>query len=72
MGIEVFVYSIREVDSIGQVLSDRQVTGQSCQGVLRDLKSVTQGTERIEVYNGEGEKAGAIGVDYWRQRLRRK
>ena len=72
MGLEVFAYSIREVDSVGRVLSDRQVTGESYQCVLRDLQSVATGTECIEVYNGEGEKAGAIGVDYWRQRLRRK
>ncbi len=68
----MFVYSIRQLDSAGQVLSDRQVTGQSYQEVLRNLKSVTSGTEGIEVYNGEGEKAGAIGVDHWRQRLRKK
>ncbi len=68
----MFVYSIRQLDSVGQVLSDKQVTGQSYQEVLRNLKSVTSGTERIEVYNGEGEKAGAIGVDHWRQRLRKK
>ena len=66
------VYSVREVDSFGQVLADRQITGENCQSVLRDLRSVTQGTERIEVYNAEGEKAGAIGVEYWRQRLRRR
>lgn len=68
----MFAYSVRELDAVGQVLSDRQVTGQSCQEVLRDLKSVNQGTERIEVYNGEGAKAGAIGADYWRKRLRKK
>ena len=59
------MYLIREIDSFGQILSDRQVAGQSCQGVLRDLKSAAQGTELIEVYNSEGERAGAIGVNYW-------
>jgi len=54
------------------VLSDKPVTGQSYQEVLRDLKSITKGTDRIEVYNGEGEKAGAIGAAYWRQRVRKK
>ena len=68
----MFDYSVRELDSAGKVISDKQVTGQSYQGVLRDLKSVSQGTSKIEVYNGEGEKAGAIGVDYWRQRVRKK
>ena len=68
----MFAYSVRELDSVGQVLSDKPVTGQSYQEVLRDLKSITKGTDRIEVYNGEGEKAGAIGAAYWRQRVRKK
>ena len=68
----VFEYSVHELDSGGQLLSDKQTTGNDYQAVLRGLKSIAQGTVRIEVYNADGEQAGAIGADYWRQRVRRK
>ncbi len=64
-------YKVLQLDVDGRVLSETHVEGPSYNGVIRDLNAVVEGTQRIEVYNDEGEKAGTMGVDYWRRKVRR-
>ena len=64
-------YKVRQLDVDSRVLSETHVEGPSYNGVSRDLNAVVEGTQRIEVYNDEGEKAGTMGVDYWRRKVRR-
>ncbi|MEX0819603.1 MAG: hypothetical protein WD070_08410 [Pirellulaceae bacterium] len=65
-------YKVRQLDTEGQVLSEKQVTAPDSGTALRQLKDVFAETQRIEVYNDDGEKAGEMDGDYWRQRVRRR
>lgn len=58
-------YSIRQLDSQGHVVSQREVEAPDYTAALRQLKDVCDDTQRIEVCNGAGDKAGEISVDYW-------
>lgn len=63
-------YTVRQLDSDGQVVSEKQVAAHSYSAALRELRDVVDEAQRIEVFNREGEKAGEIGVDYWRLKRR--
>ena len=66
------MYTVRQLDSDDRVLSEVKVEGTSYNAVLRDIRGLAEGTRRIEVFSSHGEKAGEIGADYWRQRVRRR
>lgn len=61
-------YQVRQLDSDGLVLSERQVDAHDCNSAIRQLQDVYLEAQRIEVYNEQGEKAGEIKADYWRQK----
>lgn len=65
-------YQVRQLDAHGEVLAEEQVLAQNYDGVLRQLRDVSDGAKRIEVFNREGEKAGEANVDFWRQKVRRR
>jgi hypothetical protein len=65
-------YKVRQIDAYGQVLSERHVEANSYDSVLRQLNDVAQETQQIEVNNQDGEVAGQINADFWRQRVRRR
>ena len=59
-----------QVDTHGNVLSEVPVAAQNYNAALRELSDVATGTHKIVVFNGEGNKAGETGVEFWRQRIR--
>ena len=63
-------YCIRQFDSQGQVVSEREVEAPDYTAALRQLTDVCDGARRIEVCNADGEKAGEMSVDYWRLKRR--
>jgi hypothetical protein len=68
----VYSYKVRQIDAHGQVLSERHVEASSYNAVLRQLDAVAQDTQHIEVYNQDGEVAGQVNADFWRQKMRRR
>ncbi len=65
-------YTVRQMTTEGQVVSERQVAAQSYSAALREMGKVSEEAQRIEVFNSEGEKAGEIGADHWRLKRRSK
>ena len=65
-------YKVRQIDALGQVLSEKQVAAQTYNAALRQLDDVLDETQRIQVFNDVGEKAGEMNVDYWRRTMRRR
>ena len=63
-------YKVCLLDVEGQVVAEQQVVAQNYVAVLRRVKHVAEDATRIEVYKHDGERAGEIGVDYWRQKVR--
>jgi hypothetical protein len=64
-------YMVRQVDEEGEVLSENEVMAPSYSAVLRQISETSSRVQRIEVYNQEGDRAGAVDVDYWRRTVRR-
>ena len=65
-------YKVAQVDAQGNLLSEVPVAAQNYNAALRELSDVVTGTHKIVVFNDEGDIAGEIGVDFWRQRVRRR
>ncbi|MCA9262864.1 MAG: hypothetical protein KDA60_03405 [Planctomycetales bacterium] len=65
-------YTLRQLDSSGTLVDEKRVNAHSYHAALRQLKDAADGAEKIEVYNGENEKAGEISVEYWATRLRQR
>lgn len=65
-------YKVRQLDAEGEVVSEKHVAAPTYDAVLRQLTSVAEKAERIEVYNEDGDRSGEVNVDYWRQRVQRK
>ena len=63
-------YTVRQLDADGEVLSEKRVEAQNYDGVLRQLKKIAREVRRIEVYDQDGNRAGEINADFWRQRVR--
>ena len=64
-------YTIRQIDSDAHVLSEDPVEATSGEAAAKQLKEVRSGTDRIEVCLN-GKPMNEMGVDYWRQRVRRR
>ncbi len=64
-------YTIRQIDSDARVLSEFPVEAPSGEAAAKQLKEVPTGTDRIEVCL-DGKRMNEMGVDYWRQRVRRR
>jgi hypothetical protein len=60
-------YQVRQLAKDGKVLSEVQVEAHDYNAALRQLKEVFRESQRIEVYNEYGKKAGEMRVDYWRR-----
>jgi len=65
------LYTIRQLDSDARVLSESNVEAPTSEAAAKQLRDVVNGTDRIEVCLG-GEPMNEMGVDYWRQRMRRR
>ena len=63
-------YTVRQIDTDGRILAEKQVEAHDYNVALRQIGNVIEGAKRIEVYNQQGEKAGQIHVDYWRKKVR--
>lgn len=61
-------YQVRQLDINGQLLQEDQVEGSSYNAALRQLKKVVDGAWRLEVCDEQGNKAGGVTVEYWRQK----
>jgi hypothetical protein len=68
----VISYQVRQVNAHAEVLSQTQVLAPSYGAVLRKLADVSEQAHRIEVYDQDGERAGAITADYWRHWVHRR
>lgn len=64
-------YTIRQIDRDARVLAESPVEAPSGEAAAKQLKDVRTGTERIEVCL-DGKPMNEMGVDYWRQRVRRR
>lgn len=53
------------------MLHEEQVEAANYNTALRQLKELFDGAWRLEVCDEEGNKAGGVVVDYWRQKGRR-
>ena len=64
-------YSIQQLDSQGRVVLEEQVVADSCTAATRQLKKIHDSTHRIVIVNDQGEKAGEMTADYWRNKRHR-
>ena len=60
-------YKMTQLDADGTVLAEHEVVAFSYNAALKQLKEVADDAQRIEVHNHEGDKVGAMHVDYWQQ-----
>lgn len=67
----MLLYQVSQFDSHGNMLHQAPVQAASYSGALKELRDVEPRCQKIVVHGTDGEKAGEVGVDYWRQRLRR-
>ena len=65
-------YTISQLDDDGNVLSEITVEATQCSSALRLLPGLATGCNRIVVMNSEGERAGEVGAEFWRRRIRRR
>ena len=65
-------YKVRQVDAEGDVISETEVVAASYSAVLREVSEASTTVQRIEVYDQNGERAGAVDVDYWRRMAPRR
>lgn len=64
-------YTIRQIDEDSRVLSETPVEAASGEAAAKQLREVRNGTDRIEICL-DGKAMNEMGVDYWRQRVRRR
>ena len=67
----MLLYQVTQFDSHGNMLRQAPVQAASYHGALKELRDVEPGCQKIVVHSTDGEKAGEVGAEYWRQRLRR-
>jgi hypothetical protein len=60
------IYTIRQIDKDGAVISEKQIEADSANTALRELRKASESMRRIEVYNGNQEQVRQIDGDYWR------
>lgn len=65
-------YTVRQLDAVGKVVSEKQVEASGNDAALRQLKNVAEMAERIEVYDADNNRVGEIVVAYWRRAYRRQ
>lgn len=65
-------YQVCQFDESGDLICEEQVIARDYSAVLQQLHDVDNAAQRIEVINPEGESAGEVNVDYWRQKMRRR
>lgn len=68
---EVKHYEVKQMDDEGAVLSSVRVDAQSSEAAAKQLREVADGTDRIVVCL-DGAPMNEMGVDYWKQRVRRR
>ena len=66
------IYTIRQIDEHGAVISERQIEADSANTALRELRKASEGMQRIEVYNRNQEQVRQIDGDYWRLKSPRR
>jgi hypothetical protein len=67
----VKLYTIRQLDQQGGVVSEKRVEADHTDGALRQLTGITDATVRIEVYDADQEKVGETLADFWRRKVQR-
>jgi hypothetical protein len=59
------------LDSQGELLDESEVLAPSYRSALQQIKEASDNVKRIEVYNQNGERAGAVEAGYWRRAMSR-
>lgn len=66
------VYTVRQLDPEGAVISEKQVEADSASTALRELRQPSDEMHRIEVYDGNQERVRQIDGNYWRLKSPRR
>ena len=66
------IYTIRQIDEHGAVISEKKVEADSANTALREVRNASEAMQRIDVYDSNQERVRQIDGDYWRLKSPRR